>query len=121
MLRDIRGALGLWVALAWGCAGGNSGAPPPEASPEPTEVTAPRVEATPPVENLPVSGSSGEATARAGVPRGKRAPCTTDQSCNDDPAVSALWGHCTQLGVCECKEGFEKSPTSDLCRPAPAE
>lgn len=53
-------------------------------------------------------------------PRGKRAPCTLgeDQSCNDDPSVSALWGRCTELGVCECNAGFERSPTSDLCRPA---
>jgi hypothetical protein len=61
------------------------------------------------------------ATEAAEPPRSKRAPCTlgADQSCNDDPAVSALWGRCTELGVCECKPGFERSPTSDLCRPVP--
>lgn len=41
---------------------------------------------------------------------GKRAPCATDQSCNDDETVSALWGKCTPLGVCECKPGFELNP-----------
>jgi hypothetical protein len=60
-------------------------------------------------------GSSGVPVA---APHGKRAPCSTDQSCNEDPAVSALWGVCTEMGVCECSEGFERSPTSDLCRPA---
>lgn len=40
-------------------------------------------------------------------PSGKRPPCTSDQACNDDESVSALWGHCTPLGVCECKPGFE--------------
>lgn len=54
------------------------------------------------------------------APHGKRAPCSTDQSCNEDPAVSALWGRCTEMGVCECNTGFERSPTSDLCRPVPA-
>ncbi|HEY6078627.1 MAG TPA: hypothetical protein VIW29_07480 [Polyangiaceae bacterium] len=43
-------------------------------------------------------------------PAGKRAPCTTDQSCNDLESVSALWGKCTPLGVCECKPGFELNP-----------
>lgn len=46
----------------------------------------------------------------APAPAGKRAPCNTDQSCNDDEAVSALWGKCTPLGVCECKPGFELNP-----------
>src|SRR4051812_32848961 len=68
--------------------------PSSEAAPEPSEGTAPA------------------------APRGKRAPCTlgADQSCNEDPKVSALWGRCSELGVCECKPGFERSPTSDLCR-----
>lgn len=73
-------------------------------------------------------GASTEALSQDGTsappvaaPHGKRAPCSTDQSCNEDPAVSALWGVCTELGVCECNEGFERSPTSDLCRPVPGE
>jgi hypothetical protein len=94
---------------------------PEEAAPEPAEVTAPRVESTPESGALPVSGAAPEAEAPGGAPQGKRAPCTTDQSCNDDPSVSALWGRCTPLGVCECKEGFERSPTSDLCRPKNAD
>src|SRR5262245_49967546 len=51
------------------------------------------------------------------APSGKRAPCTLgqDQTCNDDPAVSSLWGHCTELGVCECKPGFELSPRTARC------
>jgi hypothetical protein len=53
------------------------------------------------------------------APQGKRAPCTfgADQTCNDDPAVSALWGTCTELGVCECIPGFELSQESKRCRP----
>ena len=62
-----------------------------------------------------------EAPAPGGAPQGKRAPCQSDQACNDDPSVSALWGRCTELGVCECNDGFERSPVSDLCRPRPAE
>ncbi|HEX6271420.1 MAG TPA: hypothetical protein VFZ53_00200 [Polyangiaceae bacterium] len=53
-------------------------------------------------------------------PTGKRAPCTlgADQTCNEDPAVSAIWGRCTESGTCECKPGFELGP-SGYCRPAP--
>jgi hypothetical protein len=63
----------------------------------------------------------GETPEASPPPRGKRAPCQSDQSCNDDPSVSALWGRCTELGVCECNEGFERSPITDLCRPRPSE
>ena len=53
-----------------------------------------------------------EAAPEQGPASGKRAPCTlgADQTCNDDPSVSALWGHCTELGVCECAAGFELNP-----------
>jgi hypothetical protein len=107
-----------WPLVSLAC-GGSSSEPqtPEEAAPEPTEVTAPRVEATPESGSLPVSGAAPESASPPGAPQGKRAPCTTDQSCNDDTSVSALWGRCSPLGVCECKEGFERSPTSDLCRP----
>jgi hypothetical protein len=70
----------------------------------------------------PEDGAAPEPGAEpAQPPRSKRAPCIlgADQSCNEDPAVSALWGRCTELGVCACNPGFERSPTSDLCRPAP--
>ncbi|HEY8946121.1 MAG TPA: hypothetical protein VIM73_17755 [Polyangiaceae bacterium] len=55
------------------------------------------------------------------APTGKRAPCKLgeDQSCNENPAVSALWGRCTELGVCECKPGFELNRISGRCKPAP--
>ena len=49
---------------------------------------------------------------------GKRAPCANDQSCNDDESVSALWGKCTPLGVCECKPGFELNPRGRCQKPA---
>jgi len=62
-----------------------------------------------------------EAGAASVAPHGKHAPCTlgADQLCNDDPAVSALWGRCTELGVCECNPGFELNPVSAHCRPVP--
>jgi hypothetical protein len=59
-----------------------------------------------------------ETSQPVAAPHGKRAPCSSDQSCNENPAVSALWGRCTEMGICECNPGFERSPTSDLCRPA---
>ncbi|HMJ10144.1 MAG TPA: hypothetical protein VK524_02000 [Polyangiaceae bacterium] len=63
---------------------------------------------------------SPEPPSAAPGPSGKRAPCSfgADQTCNDDPKVSALWGHCTELGVCECQSGFELSPISKRCTPA---
>jgi hypothetical protein len=58
--------------------------------------------------------------ATAAPPRaaGKRPPCTTDQSCNDDESISALWGKCTPLGVCECVPGFELNPRGRCQKPA---
>jgi hypothetical protein len=53
----------------------------------------------------------------AEAPAGKRAPCTSDQSCNDVETVSALWGKCTPLGVCECKPGFELNPRGRCQKP----
>jgi hypothetical protein len=84
----------------WAC----SGASPPS-SQAPDEAAPAEVGETPPV----------------AAPHGKRAPCGSDQACNDDPSVSALWGRCLTSGVCECNEGFERSPTSDLCRPVDVE
>lgn len=52
-----------------------------------------------------------------GAPAGKRAPCTTDQSCNADESISSLWGKCTALGVCECKPGFELNPRGQCQKP----
>jgi hypothetical protein len=77
--------------------------------------------ATPPAEAPSDSVVSSESAPAVAAPHGKRAPCGSDQACNDDPSVSALWGRCTDLGVCECNDGFERNPVSDLCRPAPFE
>lgn len=67
-----------------------------------------------------VEGASPEAEgeAPAAAAAGKRAPCTlgADQTCNDDERISALWGRCTELGVCECSPGFELNPRG-RCQP----
>jgi hypothetical protein len=47
----------------------------------------------------------------------KRPPCTSDQSCNADESVSALWGKCTPQGVCECKPGFALDPLGRCGKP----
>jgi hypothetical protein len=70
------------------------------------------------------STQAPEATASDSLPEassapaaGKRSACTTDQSCNRDPSVSALWGHCAKdRGVCECNAGFELHP-GGYCQP----
>jgi hypothetical protein len=58
----------------------------------------------------PAAAAVSPPAAPAAGSAGKRAPCTTDQACNDDESISALWGKCTPLGVCECKPGFELNP-----------
>lgn len=100
------GGLGLCSVAA--CSGAQNEQAPAE------NATAPE---SPGASETPAAGD-GEASPPVAAPHGKRAPCSTDQSCNDNPAVSALWGRCTEMGICECNPGFERSPTSDLCRPA---
>jgi len=78
------------------------------AAPVVTEASVPAPEPMP---------SEAAPLASSAPPRGKRAPCTTDQSCNGDPSVSALWGHCVkESGVCECNPGFELHPAGS-CQP----
>jgi hypothetical protein len=45
-------------------------------------------------------------------------PCTpgADQTCNDDPTISSLWGMCAPPGDCLCKDGFSVNPTTGRCR-----
>ena len=74
-------------------------------------------EPPPQVVVAPAAPSDGAPAASPAPPRGKRAPCSTDQSCNGDPSVSALWGHCLkERGVCECNVGFELHPAG-YCQP----
>jgi len=86
--------------------------PPAPAAPEQPETPSQTVAETP-----PPAASDSAAPAVPPPPRGKRAPCTNDQSCNRDPSVSALWGHCVkETGVCECNTGFELEPGGH-CQP----
>jgi hypothetical protein len=64
---------------------------------------------------------SGLGCSSASSPGAAPPPCTVgaDQTCNDDPAISSLWGRCTERRVCECKEGLELNPATGRCRPAP--
>ena len=65
----------------------------------------------------PSPGSPSSPTGEMPPAMGKRAPCDTDQSCNDDPAVSALWGKCNAgTGTCECQSGFVLNPKG-RCQP----
>jgi hypothetical protein len=104
------------LALA-ACSGAQNGQAPAESAEAPE---------SPGTMSGPSDGPSGgasdsEVSPPVAAPHGKRAPCSSDQSCNENPAVSALWGRCTEMGICECNPGFERSPTSDSCRPVPAQ
>lgn len=43
--------------------------------------------------------------------------CTpgVDQTCNDNPIVSSLHGHCTDAGMCQCGSGFILNPNTGRC------
>ncbi|MEI9952959.1 MAG: hypothetical protein WDO74_29280 [Pseudomonadota bacterium] len=100
-------AAGVLWALSL-CACDHPAAPAaPAATETPAQVSAAPV--TTPTDGAPVPSPA--------PPRGKRSPCTSDQSCNRDPSVSALWGHCMKdSGVCECNAGFELHP-GGYCQP----
>jgi hypothetical protein len=38
-----------------------------------------------------------------------------DQTCNDDPSISALWGTCQGHGTCTCNSGFVINPVTGRC------
>ena len=66
----------------------------------------------------PAAAAVSPPAAPAAGAASKRSPCSTDQACNDDETISALWGKCTPLGVCECKPGFELNPRGRCQKPA---
>jgi hypothetical protein len=65
----------------------------------------------PPADAPPADASASETQPVA-------AACTpgADQTCNDSPIVSALWGMCDAPGVCRCKEGFSINLKTSRCR-----
>lgn len=50
-------------------------------------------------------GSGGAAVCRFGA----------DQTCNDNPALSSLHGHCTDAGTCSCRNDAGANPTTGRC------
>jgi hypothetical protein len=59
---------------------------------------------------------TGGADGRGGG-SGAASVCTpgADQSCNDNPAVSSIHGHCTDAGVCVCNNDASTNPDSGRC------
>ncbi len=85
--------------------------PTAPAAPAPPETATPAATETAP------AASDSAPTPSPAPPKGKRAACTTDQSCNRDASTSALWGRCIkETGVCECNPGFELHP-GGYCQP----
>ncbi len=48
-------------------------------------------------------------------------PCTpgADQTCNDNPVVSSIWGSCQPDGTCACTSGHVVNPSTGRCMMAP--
>ena len=65
---------------------------------------------------LSSAGNGGSVAGASGT-----AACTfgADQSCNDDPTISSLHGHCTAAGTCECNGGIPPGP-SGRCAASPS-
>ena len=64
----------------------------------------------------PATGAAGAGGGASGVSFGCAAG-DSDQTCNDDPSVSALWGRCLPGGGCACNDGFSYDATTGRCRP----
>jgi len=67
------------------------------------------------------SGTDAIDSASADAKRGKNDAAMvckpgSDQSCNDDPTISSLHGHCTSDGICMCNSTFAKNPATGLCQ-----
>ena len=77
---------------------------------DPAPLKVPTKQEVPVPPSTALSAEPPPAATAGPPPSGKRAPCNSDQSCNDDETVSALWGKCTALGTCECRAGFELNP-----------
>ena len=66
----------------------------------------------------PVTGKCGPGAQDAGVGiDGGSAVCVpgADQTCNDDPPVSAFEGHCEATGACTCNPDYWPNPLSGRC------
>jgi hypothetical protein len=68
----------------------------------------------PPLDGPPASGTAG-AGGSGGT--GGSAVCSfgADQTCNDNPILSSIRGHCTDAGVCECDGNAGTNPDSGRC------
>jgi len=60
-------------------------------------------------------GSGATAGPSDGVPATGSCSFGADQTCNDDPRVSSLWGRCLKDATCECHEGFVANPVTGKC------
>jgi hypothetical protein len=61
-------------------------------------------------------GMAGDASGGTGEPRGVCTP-GVNQTCNDNPAASALWGKCEADATCSCNSGFVVNPATGRCMP----
>jgi len=63
------------------------------------------------------SATGGYNTATGGVASTAARVCTpgADQTCNDNPTTSALWGHCEADAWCSCNTGYVVNPSTGKC------
>lgn len=60
---------------------------------------------------LGAAGCGGDSSP----PESKACTPGSDQTCNDDPAISSLHGACDSEGICTCKTGFAKNTKTGRC------
>jgi len=61
-------------------------------------------------------GTEGEGEGPIQEGQGELEPVCTfgqDQTCNDSPLVSSLWGRCNEDGTCSCFDGTEVADNRD--------
>lgn len=60
------------------------------------------------------AGGSGEG---GGTGSGPVCTAGADQTCNDNPAASSIWGHCEADGTCTCNPAYVINPETGRCTP----
>lgn len=64
---------------------------------------------------VPIGGVSWDNTGGASSTAPRVCTPGADQTCNDNPAANALWGHCEADAWCSCNAGYVVNPSTGKC------